>query len=89
MKAKKFLLMFVLSFSLVACSQNPGVPMEVAVTPTFTPWVDGTEMALATPPWPEGTEMALSHSPEEFAAFLVEDAKFWVKLAKDSGATAD
>ena len=59
MKAKKFLLMFVLSFSLVACSQNPGVPMEVAVTPTFTPWVDGTEMALATPPWPEGTEMAL------------------------------
>ena len=37
----------------------------------------------------EGTEMALSHSPEEFAAFLAEDAKFWVKLAKDSGATAD
>jgi tripartite-type tricarboxylate transporter receptor subunit TctC len=37
----------------------------------------------------EGTEMALSRSPEEFAAFLVEDAKFWVKLAKDSGATAD
>jgi len=37
----------------------------------------------------EGTEMAISHSPEEFAAFLVEDAKFWVKLARDSGATAD
>ncbi len=37
----------------------------------------------------DGTEMALSHSPEEFAAFLVEDAKFWVKLAKESGATAD
>jgi tripartite-type tricarboxylate transporter receptor subunit TctC len=37
----------------------------------------------------EGTEVALSASPEEFAAFLVEDAKFWVKLAKDSGATAD
>ncbi len=37
----------------------------------------------------EGTEVALSHSPEEFAAFLAEDAKFWVKLAKDSGATAD
>jgi tripartite-type tricarboxylate transporter receptor subunit TctC len=37
----------------------------------------------------EGTEVALSHSPQEFAAFLVEDAKFWVRLAKESGATAD
>lgn len=37
----------------------------------------------------EGTEIALSKSPEEFAAFLVEDAKFWVRLAKESGATAD
>jgi tripartite-type tricarboxylate transporter receptor subunit TctC len=37
----------------------------------------------------EGTEVAISASPEEFAAFLVEDARFWVKLAKDSGATAD
>jgi tripartite-type tricarboxylate transporter receptor subunit TctC len=37
----------------------------------------------------EGTEVALSKSPEEFAAFLVEDAKFWVRLAKESGATAD
>jgi hypothetical protein len=31
----------------------------------------------------------LSKSPEDFAAFLREDAKFWVKLVKDSGATAD
>ena len=37
----------------------------------------------------EGTEVALSRSPEDFAAFLAEDAKFWVKLVKDSGATAD
>jgi tripartite-type tricarboxylate transporter receptor subunit TctC len=37
----------------------------------------------------EGTEVAISSSPEEFAAFLAEDAKFWAKLAKDSGATAD
>jgi tripartite-type tricarboxylate transporter receptor subunit TctC len=37
----------------------------------------------------EGTEVALSRSPQEFAAFLVEDAKFWVRLAKESGATAD
>lgn len=37
----------------------------------------------------EGTEVALSKSPEEFAAFLAEDAKFWIKLARESGATAD
>jgi tripartite-type tricarboxylate transporter receptor subunit TctC len=37
----------------------------------------------------EGTEVALSKSPNDFAAFLTEDAKFWVKLVKDSGATAD
>ena len=37
----------------------------------------------------EGTEAELSASPEAFAAFLAEDAKFWAKLAKDSGATTD
>jgi len=37
----------------------------------------------------EGTEAELSASPEAFAAFLAEDAKFWAKLAKDSGATID
>jgi len=61
MKAKKFPVMFIVFISLVACSQNPGVPMESAVTPTFTPWVEGTEMALATPtPWAEGTEVAFA-----------------------------
>jgi tripartite-type tricarboxylate transporter receptor subunit TctC len=37
----------------------------------------------------EGTEVMLSRSPEEFAAFLREDEKLWVKLAKESGARAD
>jgi tripartite-type tricarboxylate transporter receptor subunit TctC len=37
----------------------------------------------------EGTEVALSRSPEDFAAFLAEDAKLWVRLAKESGAKAD
>lgn len=37
----------------------------------------------------EGTEVELSKSPEEFVAFLAADSKFWAKLAKDSGATAD
>ncbi len=33
----------------------------------------------------EGTDVTLSSSPEHFAAFLNEDAKFWVKLVKDAG----
>jgi len=37
----------------------------------------------------EGTEVALSRSPEDFAAFLNEDAKFWVRLVKESGATIE
>ena len=37
----------------------------------------------------EGTETAASRSSEEFAAFLAEDAKFWVRLVKESGATVD
>ena len=37
----------------------------------------------------EGTETAASRSPEEFAAFLAEDAQFWVRLVKESGAKLD
>jgi tripartite-type tricarboxylate transporter receptor subunit TctC len=37
----------------------------------------------------EGTETASSSSPEDFAAFLREDAKLWARLVKDSGAKAD
>ncbi len=34
----------------------------------------------------EGTEVSVSESPQAFAAFLDEDAKFWIKLVKDAGA---
>lgn len=37
----------------------------------------------------EGTETAMSKSPEEFAAFLAEDAKLWQRLVKESKLTAD
>ena len=37
----------------------------------------------------EGTEVSTSKSPADFAAFLVDDDKLWVKLAKDSGAKAE
>jgi len=52
MKAKKFLLIFVLSFGLTACMQNPGASMDVAVTPTFHPQVTEAEMVLETPTSP-------------------------------------
>ena len=37
----------------------------------------------------EATEAVSSRSPEDFAAFLAEDGKFWVRLVKDSGAKLD
>ena len=37
----------------------------------------------------EGTETSPSKSPEDFAAFIAEDAKLWARLVKDSGAKAD
>ncbi|MEO8143847.1 MAG: tripartite tricarboxylate transporter substrate binding protein [Betaproteobacteria bacterium] len=36
-----------------------------------------------------GTETVGSKSPEEFAAFIAEDAKIWTQVVKDSGAKAD
>lgn len=37
----------------------------------------------------EGTDVSLSRSPEQFAAFLQEDAKFWVSLVKSAGVKID
>ena len=37
----------------------------------------------------EGTHASLSKSSEDFAAFLNEDGKFWVKLVKDAGVKLD
>ena len=37
----------------------------------------------------EGTDVDLSKSSEQFAAFLQEDAKFWVKLVKSAGVKLD
>jgi tripartite-type tricarboxylate transporter receptor subunit TctC len=37
----------------------------------------------------EGTDVAMSKSPEDFAAFLNDDNRFWAKLVKDAGVKAD
>jgi tripartite-type tricarboxylate transporter receptor subunit TctC len=55
---------------------------DAAITASRSPEVRTT---LAS----EGTEVVTSKSPEDFAAFLEQDARFWVKLVKDSGATPD
>jgi tripartite-type tricarboxylate transporter receptor subunit TctC len=37
----------------------------------------------------EGTETSGSKSPDDFTAFIAEDAKLWARLVKESGAKAD
>ena len=37
----------------------------------------------------EGTEVVLSRSPEDFAAYLAQDSKFWAQLVKQAGITID
>ena len=37
----------------------------------------------------EGTETVGSKSPEDFAAYVAEDAKFWVRLVRDAKLTVD
>jgi tripartite-type tricarboxylate transporter receptor subunit TctC len=37
----------------------------------------------------EGTDVSLSSSPAQFAKFLAEDEKFWVKLVKSTEVTVD
>jgi tripartite-type tricarboxylate transporter receptor subunit TctC len=55
---------------------------------------DATSFAAAQPAVAralerEGTEAVGSKSPEEFAAFIAEDAKLWARLVKDAGVKAD
>lgn len=55
---------------------------------------DATQVALQQPAVKaalarEGTEVSLSTSPEHFHGFLLEDAKFWVKLVKDADVKAE
>jgi tripartite-type tricarboxylate transporter receptor subunit TctC len=66
-----------------------GTPAE-AVKKLFT----ATEQALRAPQISktlarEGTETSGSGSPEDFGAFLAQDAKLWERLVKESGAKAD
>ena len=66
-----------------------GTPPEIIKKLFDATLIAAQKPEVKTPLAREGTEVVLSRSPEAFAAFLIEDAKFWVKLAKQSGATAD
>lgn len=61
-RVKKSFLFLVLLFSLIACSAQPGISTSSpGPSETFTPYVEGTEMALASPTaWVSGTETALA-----------------------------
>jgi tripartite-type tricarboxylate transporter receptor subunit TctC len=55
---------------------------------------DATQMAMAQPAVKaalarEGTDVSVSASPDQFATFLNEDAKFWVNLVKSAGVKLD
>jgi tripartite-type tricarboxylate transporter receptor subunit TctC len=55
---------------------------------------DATAQAAAAPQVAkalanEGTETSTSKSPEDFSAFVDNDAKLWTRLVKDSGVKAD
>jgi tripartite-type tricarboxylate transporter receptor subunit TctC len=36
-----------------------------------------------------GTETSVSKSPEDFAAFVAEDAKLWSRVVREAGVKAD
>jgi tripartite-type tricarboxylate transporter receptor subunit TctC len=55
---------------------------------------DATAAAVAQPAVAKalengGTETSGSKSPEEFAAFVTEDARIWARIVKDAGVKAD
>jgi tripartite-type tricarboxylate transporter receptor subunit TctC len=55
---------------------------------------DATAIAAANPAVAKalengGTEVAVSKSPEEYAAFVAEDAKLWARVVKDGNVKAD
>lgn len=67
-----------------------GMFVPVATPPVIVRKIhDATVAAMQTPAVKaalerEGTEVSLSGSPEQFATFLAEDAKFWVNLVKSA-----
>jgi tripartite-type tricarboxylate transporter receptor subunit TctC len=64
----------------VPAGTPPGVAKKIYDATVTAMQQPSIKAALAR----EGTEVSLSASPEQFAAFLVDDGKFWVQLVKDA-----
>jgi tripartite-type tricarboxylate transporter receptor subunit TctC len=72
-----------------------GLFVPVGTPPAVTKKIfDATQTAMAQTSVKaalarEGTDVSVSASPDQFAAFLNEDAKFWVNLVKSAGVKLD
>jgi tripartite-type tricarboxylate transporter receptor subunit TctC len=72
-----------------------GIFVPVGTPPAVVKKIfEATQTAMAQPSVKaslarEGTDVDVSKSPEQFASFLAEDAKFWVKLVKSAGVKLD
>lgn len=105
MKVKRILLAFCLLFSLTACAAFKVEVITpaptISVTPTFTPWVEGTQMALASPtPFatlpPLEVTQEIFEKPTDFSPVLYGgkqyDSEFFLLLggvSKDAWLTPD
>jgi tripartite-type tricarboxylate transporter receptor subunit TctC len=65
----------------VPAGTSPAIIKKIFDAATFAMQQASVRTALGR----EGTDVSLSRSPEQFAAFLADDAKFWVKLVRDAG----
>jgi tripartite-type tricarboxylate transporter receptor subunit TctC len=66
-----------------------GTPREVGKRMFEATVAAGAQPAVAQILAHAGTETSVSKSPEEFAAFVAEEAKLWAQLVKDAGVKAD
>jgi tripartite-type tricarboxylate transporter receptor subunit TctC len=66
-----------------------GTPREIVKRMSDATVAAAAQPAVAKALENGGTEVALSKSPEEFAAFVAGDARFWVQIVKIAGVKAD
>lgn len=66
-----------------------GTPREIVARMFEATAAAGAQPAVAQILAHGGTETSVSKSPEEFAAYVAEEAKLWARLVKDAGVKAD
>ena len=66
-----------------------GTPREIVKRMYDATAAAGAQPAVAQVLAHGGTETSVSKSPEDFAAFVAEDAKLWTRVVKDANVKAD